>query len=143
MQSSRKNLSNQYEQTGRHTHICSHIGTPQTLKGTPPFLHREFSGVHCINPTCCRYILQSRHGHCEGTHFLIFILKILKDCDNLISLGTRSHIFGPRNEMDSVSCQIEFTLCLCNVPFRRKLYGRETGTNISFKMGGENPCKTL
>ena len=68
----------------------------------------------------------------------IFLLKILKDCDNLISLGTRSHIFGPRNEMDSLP---EFTVCLCNVSFGGKLYGHEMGTNISFKMGGEKPCK--
>ena len=26
---------------------------------------------------------------------------------------------------------------------RRKLYGRETSANISFKMGGEKPCKSL
>ena len=75
--------------------------------------------------------------------FLIFLLKMHKDCDNLISLGTRSHIFGSRNETDSVPCLTEFTLSLFNVSFRRKLYGRETCTNISFKMGGENPCKTL
>ena len=115
----------------------------ETLKRTPPFLCCEFSCVHCINPTFCMYILQSRHGHCKGSYFFIFLLKILKDCDNLISLGTRSHIFGPRNETDSVPCLTEFTLRLCNVSFQRKLYERETGTNISFKMGGEKPCKTL
>ena len=115
----------------------------ETLKRTPPFLCCEFSCVHCINPTFCMYILQSRHGHCKGSYFFIFLLKILKDCDNLISLGTRSHIFGPRNEMDSVPCLTEFTLRLCNVSFQRKLYERETGTNISFKMSGEKPCKTL
>ena len=52
-----------------------------------------------------------------------------------MSLGTRSHIFDSRNEMDSVPCLTEFTLRLCNVSFRRKLYERETGTNISFKIG--------
>ena len=115
----------------------------ETLKGMPPFLCSEFSGVRGINPTCCRYILQSRHRHCKGTHFLIFLLKILKDCDNLISLGTRSHIFGLRNEMDSEPCLTEFNLHLSNVLLRRKLYGRETGTNISFKMGGEKPPKNF
>ena len=124
-----------------HTFVHTFIKAP--LQGTPPFLCSEFSGVHCINPTCCRYILQSRHGHCKGTHFLIFLLKMLKDCDNLISLGTRSHISGPRNEMDYVPYLTESTLRLCNVSFWRKLYGGETGTNISFKMGGENSCKTL
>ena len=43
--------------------------------------------------------------------------------------------------MDSVLCLTEFTLHLCNVPFRRKLYGRETSTNISFKMGGEKHAR--
>ena len=32
-----------------------------------------------INLACCRYILQSRHGHCKCTHFFIFIFfKYLK-----------------------------------------------------------------
>ena len=69
----------------------------ETVKGIPPFLYSEFPGVHCINPTRCRCILQSQHDHCKGTDFLIFLLKILKDCYNLMSLGTRLHIFGPRN----------------------------------------------
>ena len=129
--------------THTHTHTFVHTFIKAPLLGTPPFLYSEFSGVHCINPTCYRYILQSRHGHCKGTLFLIFLLKILKDCDNLISLGTRYHIFGPRNETDSVPCLMKFTFRLCNVSFQRKLYGHETGTNISFKMGGENLCKTL
>ena len=92
--------------TNWQTHIFFHTFIKETLKGTPPFLCYEFSGVYC--PTCCRYILQSRHGHCKDTHFLIFLLKILKDCDNLILLGTRSHIFGPRNKMDSVACLTEW-----------------------------------
>ena len=75
--------------------------------------------------------------------FFNFYLKILKDCDNLISLGTRSHIFGPRNEMDCVPCLTEFTLRLRNVSFRRKLYGREASTNISFRMGEKKPCQTV
>ena len=125
------------------THTFTHTLLKETLKRTPLFLCSEFFGGHCISLTCCRYILLSRHGHCKGTHFLIFLIKILKDCDNLISLGTRSNIFDPKNKMDSVPCLTEFTLRLCNVSFQRKLYGRETGTNISFKMGGEKPCKTL
>ena len=124
-------------------HTFVHTLIKKTLKRTPPFLCSEFSGVHFINPTCCRYILQSRHGHCKDIHFLMFVLKILKDCDNLISLGTRFHIFGQRNEMNSVPCLTEFTLRLCNESFRRKLYGCEQDTNISFKIGGEKPCKTL
>ena len=124
-----------------HTFVPTLI--KETLRGKPLFRWSEFSGVHCINPTCFRYILQSLHGHCEGTRFLIFLSKILKDCDNLTSLDARSHIFGPRNEMDSVPCRTEFTLRLCNMSFRRKFYSRKTGTNISFKMGREKRCYTL
>ena len=60
-----------------------------------------------------------------------------------MSLGTRSHIYGPRNEIDPVPCLTEFTLRVCNVSFRRKLYGGETDTNVLFKMGGEKLCKFL
>ena len=66
--------------------------TKETLKGTPILLCSKFSGVQFVNPTCCRYILQSLHKHCKGSHFLVFLLKILKDSNNLMSLGTRSHI---------------------------------------------------
>ena len=97
------------------TQTFVHTLIKKTFKGTPPFLCSEFSGVHSINSTCCRYILQTLHGHCKGTHFLILLLKILKECDNLMSLSTRSCIFGARNEMDYVSCLMKFTLRLCNV----------------------------
>ena len=57
-----------------------------------PFLLKIDPGVHCINPTCYRYILQSRHGHCKGIHFLIFFKKIVKDCDDDCD-GTRTAEF--------------------------------------------------
>ena len=106
----------------------------ETLKVTPPFMCSEFSVVHCINPTYCRNILKSWYGHCKGTQFLIFLLKILKDCDNFISLGTRSHILAPRNKMDSVPCLTEFTFVMCH--FGENYMGaRWVQINISFKMG--------
>ena len=45
--------------------------------------------------------------------------------------------------MNSVPCLTEFTIRLCNVSFQQKLYGREMGPNISFKIDGEKRCKTL
>ena len=125
------------------TYTFVHTLTKKKLKGTSPFLCSEFSGVHCINPTYCRYILQSQHEHCKGTHLLIFLLKVLKVCDNLISLGTGSYIIGQKDEMNSVPCLKEFTIRLCNVSFQQKLYGREMGPNISFKIDGEKRCKIL
>ena len=59
-----------------------------------------------------------------------------------MSLSTRSHIIGPRNEMDSMPCMKEFALRICNVSFRRKLYGCETDTSTSFKMS-QKTWKTL
>ena len=88
-------------QTHRHTHTHIHTFTYtfiiETIKGTPPFVCSEFSGVHFINPKCYSYILESLRAHCKGTHFLFFLLKIFKDCDNLMSLGARFHIFGPKD----------------------------------------------
>ena len=100
------------------TYIFFHRFIKETLKETPPFLCNEFSGVHAMNPTWCRCNLQSLHGHYKDTHILIFLLKTLKDCDNLMSLGTIFHIFVPRNEMNSVPCLTEFTLRPCNGSFR-------------------------
>ena len=57
-----------------------------------------------IDPTCPRYILHILHGHHSGTHLLISNLKPLRDSDSFISLGTKSHVFGPRKYTDSVSC---------------------------------------
>ena len=37
-----------------------------------------------------------------------------------MSLGTRSHIFAPGNEIGSVPYLMEFTLRHCNVPFHLK-----------------------
>ena len=49
-----------------------------------------------INHNCTRYILHILLGHPSGTHLLILNLKELRDSDSVISLGTKSHIFGPR-----------------------------------------------
>ena len=110
------------------TYTFVHTLTKKKLKGTSPFHSSEFSGAHCINPTYCRYILQSQHEHCKGYR---------------IPLGTGSYIIGQKDEMNSVPCLKEFTIRLCNVSFQQKLYGREMGPNISFKIDGEKRCKTL
>ena len=53
------------------THICSHIDPRNTQMNVSIPVQWNF---WCSNPTCCRYILLSRHGHCKSTHFLIFLL---------------------------------------------------------------------
>ena len=37
-------------------HTFVHTLIKETLKGSPPFLCSEFSGVHCINPTDIFYV---------------------------------------------------------------------------------------
>ena len=102
------NFSNQCEQAGRHTHICTHIHQ-STTPGNASIpvqwvfwcsLYKSYMlQIYFTKPTRT----SQRHP------FLIFLLKILKDCDNLILLGTRSHIFGPRNKMNYVP--FAFVMC--------------------------------
>ena len=83
------------------------------------------------------------HEHCKDSHILIILLRIHKDSFNLMSLDTRSHIFGPRNKIDSLSCLTKFTLHICNVSIDKGYMDMRRGTNISFKMGEERTLKTL
>ena len=139
---SQKNFSNQCEQAGRLTQICSHIDQRNTQGNTSIPVQWVF-WCSLYKPYMLQIYFKKPTRTLQKHPFFNFFLEILKDCDNLISLGARSHIFGPRNEINSVPYLTEFTLRLCNVSLRWKLYGRETGTIISFKMGGEKPCKTL
>ena len=81
-------------------------------------------------PKICLYIL---HGHSSGTHLLILNLKALEESDSLISLGTISHIFGPRSNTDSVTCQKEFALILLNELLLRRSYGLILEKHIDYQ----------
>ena len=48
-------------------------------------------------------ILHNLHGHSKGAHFFIFNLKESSLSYYLNSAGTKSHIFGPKNDNDSVT----------------------------------------
>ena len=54
-----------------------------------------------------------------------------------------SHIFAPKNDKDSVPYLTVLTLLLSRLLFLRKLYLQWEGTNTSFNIVGEYPCKTL
>ena len=100
-------------------HLYTHLFTLLSKKHSKERLHScAVSFLVFTVQIICIYVLQSLHKHRKDTYFLIFLLKILKYCNNLMSMGTRSHIFGPINEMGSVPCLTEFTLRLCNVSFR-------------------------
>ena len=47
-------------------------------------------------------IIDILHGHSKGTQFLILNLKEKRVSDSFNSTGTKSHIFGPKNDNDSV-----------------------------------------
>ena len=60
---------------------------------------------HNVNhkkPTPSTYLLQSLRGQLFGIHFLIIFLKLLWDWAFFNSIGTISHIFGPRYKIVSM-----------------------------------------
>ena len=56
----------------------------------------------------------------------------MKDSDSFISLVTKSHIFGPRWDTNSVPCQTEFTALLLNGFLSRRSYGLALGAKSYF-----------
>ena len=52
------------------------------------------------------------HGHPSETHLLILNLKALRDSNCFISFGTKLHVFGPREDTNSVTYQTEFFLLI-------------------------------
>ena len=87
-------------------HLYTHLFTLLSKKHSKERLHScTVSFLVFTVQIICIYILQNLHKHRKDTCFLM-------------SLGTRSHIFGPINEMGSVPYLTEFTLRLCNVSFR-------------------------
>ena len=48
------------------------------------------------------YLLYVRFTYSKGTRFHIFNLKEYRVSDCFNSAGTKSHIFGPKNDNDSV-----------------------------------------
>ena len=58
--------------------------------------------VNHEKPTPSTYLLQSLQGQLFGSYFLIDFLKLLRDWTFFITIGTISHIFGPRYEILSV-----------------------------------------
>ena len=74
----------------------------------------------------------------------ILNLKALRDTDSFISLGTKSHIFGPRQDTDSVPCQTEFALLLLKELLLRRSYGLILGGKVrSFIISGAALFLTL
>ena len=107
-----KNSSNKCEQTGRHPHLFTHW----SKKHSNERLHSCAVKFLVFKPYLLQiYFTKPTRTLQKHPFFNFSFIKILKDCHYLISLGTRSHIFDPRNETDFVPCLTEFTLHLCNV----------------------------
>ena len=60
------------------------------------FISLKTSFLLIINPNFPIKILHILHGHPSGTHRLIWNSNALSYSDYFISLGTTSHIIGPR-----------------------------------------------
>ena len=73
-----------------------------------------------INPTCDTYLSQSLQRRSHGNHFLIFLLKILRDSESFISFGKISHIFGAKKTA-TVLYLTEFTFRLVTKLFPCRL----------------------
>ena len=74
--------------------MAEHLYTMIIVK-TYGFVLLKTRFVYVIkSPTSSRYTVQILFVYHSGTHLLILNLKVLKDSDSFISLGTKSHIFG-------------------------------------------------
>ena len=71
--------------------------------------------VSQINTTCDTYVLQNLQGHSRGTQFLTVNLNAFSVSKFLISFGKMSHIFGAKNETDSVSYLLFVYLRNCSL----------------------------
>ena len=63
-----------------------------------------------INPTWVSPQGHSLQGHSTGTHFFIFPLTIWRVSKSFISLGKISHIFGAKDDVDSMPYLTDLTL---------------------------------
>ena len=79
------------------------------------------------------------YGHLKSNQFFIFNLKawMLSGC--FIAAGTKSHIFGPKNDSDWVPWYTEWTWRFSKASFLRTLYQLVFYTNVSLKISGNKP----
>ena len=95
------------------------------------------------NPTCLRYILHILHEYLSETNLSILNSKALRISECFISLGTKSHIFRPRQGNDSVPWQPEYSLLLLIELLLRRSYRLILGTKSSFTVSGATLVLTL
>ena len=86
------------------------------------------------------YILQSRHGHVSGFHFLMAFLKFFKESISFKCDGIVSHILGSRHLILSKPWFTVFTFSIINCGLFLKLYWPAyLKGKRSFKISGEIP----
>ena len=89
--------------------------------------------------TCCMKVLHNLHEHSNFTQFFIFNLKKSRLFDCFNSTGTKSHIFGHKNDNDSVPWYTECTWRFSEVSFLRRLYEFVLDKNVSLRISGDKP----
>ena len=100
-------------------------------------------GWRQINPKFCINTLHNLHVHPSGFQAFIFLLNSNRLVNDLISSGTRSHVFGPRNLNVSVPEYVVRTLSVLKSQFLRRLYVLFAAGKIKCIKSGERLFLTL
>ena len=89
-----------------------------------------------MHPTYIRYILVIFYERPSGIHLLDLNIKALRQSDFFVSTGTKSYIFEPRQDINSVPCPRELTFFLINEFLLQRSYGLILRTKSSFIIYG-------
>ena len=104
-------------------------------------IHEYMVGAISTNPTPWTYVLQFRHGHLSGTHFLINLVNFERE-NFFISAGIIDHILGARKANVSVPHETVLTFLLENLLSMGFIVSSTRG-KTSFIISGDNPYATL
>ena len=81
--------------------------------------------------------MHNLHGYSKGAQFFIFNLKESTYSYFFNPTDTKFHIFGSKNDNNSVHWYTEFTWCFSKVVFLRGLYDLVLDTNGSLSISGD------
>ena len=84
--------------------------------------------------------MHNLHGYSKGAQFFIFNLKESTYSYFFNPTDTKFHIFGSKNDNNSVHWYTEFTWCFSKVVFLRGLYDLVLDTNGSLSISGDTSC---
>ena len=108
----------------------------RSWKNTLPFPLQSYDSWMVVkeNQIEKKKVLHNLDVHSKCIQFFIINLREAWRYDCFNSTGTKSHIFGPKNNNDAVSCYTECIWCLSKVPFLRRLYELVLDKNVSLRI---------